>query len=158
MASMTDQRVQKPFDALMKSCFLGQLRAVIQQYLWSNHAMIWYQISLKRSDGFVSLKTKISIFEAGPPLQGLDAVDASAGNRAPAVNKAIWFSSYSISELVSEVICKNRLYRHREVWSGLDRFRFQRGLFLWYSLASRIPYNSSEYRSTKIATGEHEET
>lgn len=91
LAGMTDQLVQKDWEALTKLYSLEPLPVVIKPYPWFIHAVIQIQVISQRSDVFISLKQEETVLKAEPHLQGLKGVDTTAGNRSPEIDEAILF-------------------------------------------------------------------
>lgn len=126
-AGMAFLLVQKACDAFKKSCSLGPLQVFSEPCMWSSTAVIQFQVLSQRSDGFVSLKEQKTLYKSGPPLLGPDRAHATAKNGSPEADEAIRFLCYSMGKNVSELISNNLLYRLRDRWTELDKFRFQRG-------------------------------
>lgn len=88
--------------------------------------MIGFHLLSLQTDSFVSLEQEETLSEAGSRLQISEGVDTSARKRPAEVDQVIRILSYSMLEVLSNVISSNTLKNILAECPEQDKFYFQR--------------------------------
>lgn len=99
LAGMAVHLIQNVWNAQTKSCQLGPLGFLIESYMTFKPAVIQFQLFSQRTDGFVSVRQKESLFKSLLPMAGPDGSDVTGRKCSLEIGEEFFYLILSAEEV-----------------------------------------------------------